>query len=224
MATNPEKYVMHFGVRIDQTRPTARINRETYTQVSTRCTIHSFPIANHLVKNNHSSHLILDTKNQLVSYTDAYCQILRDLSLRNFDINMQRFSTLDSFDFREHLHRFAKNRHFHEICDLSDVPHSNDEDGYIYIMVLGEYKQVYIGITRSNLKNRILQHWRKRKELDRLICGPIETSKISIDSFGPLDTTQIYAKPFTEKHFGDLENTEYRYIRAFEQKYVLNRL
>ena len=45
------------------------------------------------------------------------------------------------------------------------------------------------------MKKRILGHWNRQKEFDHLICGKIEESILSIDSFGALDTTRIFYKP-----------------------------
>ncbi len=59
------------------------------------------------------------------------------------------------------------------------------------MLVLDEYKQVYIGQS-TDIKSRILHHRSKKKPFDRLIFGSVENSILSIDSFGALDTTRIY--------------------------------
>ena len=217
----------HFGLRIAKSRANIRISRESYIQVSQRCTLCSYGEAKYMISRG-AKHLLLDEMTQTVRYTDAHCELLQRRALQNYDLNMAYFDTLDDAEFHEELARFTKNRRFVEAADLCSEafadPYERGIDGYLYIMVLGQYKQVYIGMTTMSLKKRIQQHWNKRKELDRLVYGNVEKSRISIDSFGPLDTTQIYAKAFVGKKLGDLELTEERYIRAFDSKFVLNRL
>jgi hypothetical protein len=228
MATNSEQYVTHFGMRIDQTRPTARLNRETYVQVSTRESFHTYAYAKHMINNEEVDNLILDEEKQQVFYTESYCQMLKERALRNYDINMSRFALLDAHEFVDALNSYIAKNHFTEItnlkCNKFSDPYERDIEGYIYIMVLGQYKQVYIGITRSALASRIKQHWNRKKPLDRLVFGSVNTSRISIDCFGALDTSQIFAKPYRGKKVTGLEQLESHYIRAFDQRFVLNRL
>ena len=132
---------------------------------------------------------------------------------KNFEINMDRFKSLDKYEFNQKLQNFlATNVNFKETFDLNECTFS----GY-YIMVLDEYCQIYIG-TSQNIKNRIIQHWKKKMPFKHLIFGNVETSKISIDSFFPLDTTRIYVYK-TE----DVYNNENKYINDFPNEYILNR-
>ena len=101
--------------------------------------------------------------------------------------------------------------------DLKEV---NNVEG-IYILVLDEYKQVYIGIS-NNIKKRILQHWSDKKDFDRLLFGDKEKSILSIDSFGALDTTRIFYKEFS--YFDDIYSAEYNVVAKFKDKYKLNRV
>lgn len=91
-----------------------------------------------------------------------------------------------------------------------------------YILVLDDYKQVYIGISTSDVKGRILQHWSKHKEFGRLLNGSVETSIISIDSFGALDTTRIFFKEL--KWYQDLDEYEKKLVDEFKPEYRLNRV
>ncbi len=115
---------------------------------------------------------------------------------------------------------FVKKHKFIEIIDLSEV--SNKKGAYI--LVLDKYKQVYIGVSTSEngIKGRILQHWSKMKEFDRLIFGSVETSILSIDSFGALDTTRIFYKEL--KRYQDLNAYERKLVVEFKLKYRLNRI
>ena len=131
----------------------------------------------------------------------------------NYDMNMQFFETLDAAHFTSHIEKQIKKFKMKECFDLNIL------DGVegLYMLVLDAYKQAYIGIS-GNIKKRILSHWRSWKSLERLIFGDICNSVLSIDSFGPLDTTRIFyiesASTYT------LEN---RVLKAFDPVYILNR-
>lgn len=228
MASKSSQHIMHFGVRIDPTHPTARISRETYTQVSTRESFHTYAYAEYMIGKGEADNLVLNEETHQVFYTESYCDFLRKCALQNFDINISRFNSLDEIEFYNTLNAYTAKHHFIEITDLKcsefGDPCERDIEGYVYIMVLGQYKQVYIGQTRSALNTRIKQHWHKRKPLDRLVFGCAELSNLSIDSFGALDTTQIFAKPYRGKKPFGLEELESRFIRAFDQQFVLNRI
>ena len=87
----------------------------------------------------------------------------------------------------------------------------------VYMLVLDGYKQVYIGQS-NNIKRRIIQHWNKRKSLERLIFGDVCSSVLSIDSFGALDTTRIFYIETMSTH-----KTEEKIVRKFFAGYMLNR-
>lgn len=136
--------------------------------------------------------------------------------MKNFDLNMKYFKSLDYNDFDKKLNSFVKKNRFIEVNNLDDLEVSG-----IYILVLDKYKQVYIG-TSDNIRKRILNHWSRRKEFDRLIFGSIESSILSIDSFGALDTTRIFYKKVNS--FFDIFSSEEKYIKKFDNKYLLNRV
>lgn len=85
------------------------------------------------------------------------------------------------------------------------------------MLVLDQYKQVYIGIS-GDIKKRIQSHWRGRKSLERLIFGDVCSSGLSIDSFGPLDTTRIF---YIKSH--SIYRLESKIVHAFNPVYMLNR-
>ena len=91
----------------------------------------------------------------------------------------------------------------------------------LYVMVLDEFKQAYIGVTSSDggIKARIRQHWSSSKAFDRLLWGRVDESIISIDSFRALDTTRIYAAKVRNPL--SLEN---KVIDSLPSKFVLNRV
>ena len=135
-------------------------------------------------------------------------------SLYNYDLNMNYFSSLAQDGFNKEIENFSStNENFKEIADLAPLSRVS---GY-YIMVLDKYKQVYIG-SSQDIRVRILSHWSKQKEFDRLIFGRKEDSILSIDSFRAYDTTRIFVYP-TDNYI-KLEND---FIDMFSKEFVLNR-
>ena len=131
----------------------------------------------------------------------------------NYDMNMQLFASLDKADFCDYIAIQCKKFKMTECTDLREL------DGVegLYMLVLDEYKQVYIGIS-GDIKKRIQSHWNKQKSLERLIFGDILASVISIDCFGALDTTRVfYIKSNTTAKL------ERKVVNAFDPLYTLNR-
>ena len=102
-----------------------------------------------------------------------------------------------------------------KIYELKDITCSG-----VYLMILGKYKQIYIGASK-NMAERIKQHWVK-KPIDRLVFGSIEHSKISIDCYKALDTTEIYA--VKTKNDTEAFKIEHTIIELADEKYVMNRI
>ena len=143
-------------------------------------------------------------------YSDRWCEKHRSECLKNYDLNIKFFEKLKKEKLQSQLNKLLrKSRKVKEIFSLEECVHKSG----IYIMVLDEYKQMYIG-TSKNIKKRIQQHWSKTKEFDRLIFGRTESSVLSIDSFGPLDTTRIFIYETwnsfkAEQEFVELVNPDY---------------
>lgn len=132
----------------------------------------------------------------------------------NYELNMKYFNSLDKFKFDKYICEFMKKNRFMEVYDLTKYKGISG----IYIMVLDKYKQVYIGLSESGIKERIQQHWNAKKEPYKLIWGQAFNSIISIDSFGALDTTRIFVR--TDGNLYKLEN---QLIDKLDKKYLLNR-
>jgi len=131
----------------------------------------------------------------------------------NFDANILYFSSLEKNKFLSYIEKYVEQFKFKECTNLNDL---NYIEG-IYMLVLDQYKQIYIGQS-TNIKNRIIRHWNGRKSLERLIFGDICNSKLSIDSFGALDTTRIfYIK--TNSCF----ILEEKILKILDDRYTLNR-
>lgn len=103
----------------------------------------------------------------------------------NYDLNMKKYASLDETTFYDELQRFVHKNGFEKVEDLSKY----SKMGY-YLMVLGNYKQMYIG-TSENIRKRIMKHWSTTMTLDRIVLWSPNTSRISIDSFRALDTKKF---------------------------------
>lgn len=153
-------------------------------------------------------------------YTNEWVEEHYKECMENFDLNLAFFSKLSYGDFDKYLLRFVKKNKFVETDNLNVL----DGKRGIYILVLDEYKQVYIGKSESSggMKQRILSHWSKRKEFGRLLNGRVETSILSIDSFGALDTTRIFYKELN--WYQDIDECEGKMVEEFKSDYRLNRV
>ena len=183
----------HFGVTVREGRHGLKLNRSNYVAGSRIC---SFPW----------------------QYGGEYdgeelARYIQDC-VKNFNLNMEYFARLGRRDFNQTLDHFlVRNIDFKAVPDLKVY---DGAPGY-YMMVLDEYKQVYLGTTKD-IKARVQKHWKNVQPLDRLISGTVGTSIISIDSFRALDTTRLYAFA-TPEIYGE----ENRYIEQIAAKYLCNR-
>ena len=150
-------------------------------------------------------------------YSQSWCdKKLKDVK-QNFELNMKYFNSLSNDEFNTALNMGLKKiKNFHEVTDLTTFW---NKPGY-YILVLDNYKQIYVGTT-YNLTKRIKEHWLKKKPFDRLIfpANAVTTSLISIDAFKALDTTRIFI--YQTKNIYSHEDN---YISVFPAKFILNRV
>lgn len=216
---------IHFGVLVVANKYGLRLTRENYAIIDNRSSFQSgfstFDTVEFIEQMKDiyviDETLNLGNRNYVTKrhYTDEWCQKHFQNCMKNFELNMAFYSSLDKEKFEKNLQAFLrKYKEFKPVKDLTDY---DRESGY-YLMVLDEYKQVYIG-TSDNIKKRIQTHWRARKEFDRLLFGTVNKSRLSIDSFRALDTTRIYAYK-TRKTY----NSENKYINFFADEYVCNRI
>ncbi|WP_162564395.1 MULTISPECIES: hypothetical protein [Microbacterium] len=152
------------------------------------------------------------------TYSDDWCARRRALALENFDLNMAYSARLDMAEFEDALQ--AAVRGIAGVREVTDLTKWDAVPG-VYVMVLDDYKQVYVGTTspQVGVMKRIRQHWTNSKPLDRLIFGTVTTSILSIDSFRALDTTRIYAArtgvPFEHERL---------LLEKFPEEFTLNRV
>jgi len=176
------KTIEHFGVKLISRSKGFKLTRDEFAIINTKP---SLPYSESLARRNGY------VDEQGSAYSDSWCAEYRELCLKNFDFNMEYFSKLDKAAFDDALSSFlSQYKKFVEVTNLNNF---NGVEGY-YIMVLDEYKQVYIGKT-DNIKKRITTHWSATKSFDRILFPMYawDKSVFSIDFFRALDTTRIFA-------------------------------
>ncbi|MBO1680589.1 hypothetical protein [Bittarella massiliensis (ex Durand et al. 2017)] len=198
----------HFGVKLIKRKYSFKLKREEFALISTKP---SLPMFDYLVKKD------AYTDKTGTRYRKEWCEEYRKLCLQNFDLNMKYFSLLDREEFNNTIYEFLKKHN--GFCKISNLFDYNKVSGY-YLMILDEYKQVYIG-KAANIKRRIQQHWSSSKPFDRTLFPMYEstTSCFSIDFFRALDTTRIYV---WKKSLSD--GVEKKLIEDFPKIYVTNRI
>ena len=198
----------HFGVKLIKRKKEFKLIKDEFALISTKP---SLPFFQSLEKRS------AYTDEYGSSYREEWCKEYRELCMKNFDLNMKYFSMLDKDDFEATLQSFLMQyKGFKSVTDLNNY---SQVEGY-YIMVLDEYKQIYIGKS-NDIKRRIMQHWSKTKAFDRTLFPmyAYDTSCFSIDFFRALDTTRIFV---WQKKIKD--GIESRLIRNFPRMYLTNRI
>jgi hypothetical protein len=211
-ASNENK-IMHLGIWLTKT-PLLKLSRETYAEIDKR---NSFWDKKHLLawlkQYNENPQKYEDESCK--TYSNEYCQQQQKDCLKNYDLNIERFSKISRDRFEKVITHLLNSAPFEQIYDLSRCNCCG-----IYVMVLDQYKQLYIG-KAHNIKDRIKQHWYKKKAFDRLIFGNVNNSILSIDSFGALDTTRIYILPMPVQN---LDEAEAGIVNSIHSRYRLNRI
>lgn len=227
----PTSYIYHFNVKLKD-RDSNKLTRDNYcTKTNNICSedkrfIRKIHNEKKYLTNdpkgifNKLYGLYINIPNDIYAdeehYTDEFVNLHYNDCMYNYDLNMKFFDKLDSDIFNKKLDKIIKKYNLIEVKNLDSLVASG-----VYIMVLDEYKQVYIGISKD-IKKRIIKHWNTKKEFDRLIFGSKDKSVLSIDSFGALDTTRIFIKEV--KWFQNLDMMEEKIVAAFDKDYSLNRV
>lgn len=209
--------ITHFGLEL---RPRTRgyyLTRDNYATMTNKRSFGKDELFVQAVETNDAKLLRLYegvyADSEGLVYTDGTCKRFLDDAMKNFDLNMTFFSKLDRTKFNHEIDMFVKKTEFMQIEDLRDYSCS----GY-YAMILDGYCQIYIG-TANNIKDRIRQHWGGGKvRLDRLVCGCVTTSKLSIDSFRSLDTTRMLVFKSRYAYVSEDE-----FINFFSHDFICNR-
>ncbi len=166
--------IQHFGIRIKEKDGGLKLIRDNYIYQKNK-TKSSLPCFKKF-QGKSCDHRDENCK----FYKEEWINEYEGKVLENFDLNMQYFATLNKEKFKNETTIFLKNNsNFKDVTDLSIYNRS----GY-YVMILGEYCQVYIG-TSKNIKKRIMRHWNENKYFDTLLfpMNAVDTSIMSINSF-----------------------------------------
>lgn len=161
-------------------------------------------------KINEDTYLKLKFKNRDDEFIEEQTKRIK----YNYRLNMKYFNSLNADKFNNYVTKFMKKNKFTEVFDLKAYRGISG----IYILVLDEYKQVYIGLSETGITERIKKHWNAKKDPERLIFGQAFNSILSIDSFGALDITRIFVK--TGVNLYAFEN---KFVDEFKKDYMLNR-
>lgn len=245
--TSSAALIEYFGVKIRKKEDGLKLTRDNYVKVSYQSSFYSFevyeksPGVNSYRKFRETfddSYIVHHTERCLANY-DLNLKYFNSLDKEKFNkdldktiskINKTRIVSKAEEEMirgdKKSFNKFSKgwtknelNEFFNEKYWFEEVTDLNllREVSGIYIMVLDEYAQIYIGKS-DNMKTRIMGHWSKTKEFDRLIFGGVNNSVLSIDSFRAFDTTRIYVYPTNKS-----EIAEDMIINQFDHRYILNR-
>lgn len=208
-----EKFIVHFGVKTQNKN--LLINRDNYATIDKKVHFKKPQFIIDMYKDDPEKRKKTYDNEELTIYSDSWCLKHQEYCLKNYDYNMSFFEKLEEKEFNKHLKKLIKYSR-----KIKEVKNLNDYSGVagVYILVLDKYKQVYIGQTNTCIKTRIMSHWRKVKEFDRLLFGPVESSILSIDSFGALDTTRIFVYPTYNTY-----KLESELVELMNPDYLLNR-
>jgi hypothetical protein len=171
----------HFGLGL-------RISRDTYATINNRSSLPRWHREDNPELWDSLDWSYEDAEH--LFHSDEWCEEHRERALQNFDLNMAHFASLDRDEFESALKSVVASQP--GMVEVTDLTKWDGVPG-LYIMVLDEFAQVYVGVAgaSSGIAKRIRQHWANQKQFDRLIWGSVDTSILSIDSFRALDTTRI---------------------------------
>lgn len=155
--------------------------------------------------------------NELV-LSEEYCTIHQKECLKNYDLSMKFYQKLDINKYNKVITKIIKKYKMIEIKDLNECKGKKG----IYILLQENYKQMYIGQTTRDLRERIIRHWKKKPEFDRILFGKAESSVIGIDSFGALDTTRILV--FYEDNKNKIDRLEEKLVEETPKEFLNNRI
>ena len=200
--------MIHFGVNLVDRGKGFHLTREGFALINTKPSLPFF-------KSLEDKNAYIDEEGS--AYSECWCSEYRELCLKNYDLNMKYFSSLDKDSFNAELSSFLDK--YSKFVNITNLQNFDDVEGY-YIMVLDEYKQAYIGKS-DNIKKRIMNHWSRTKPFDRTLFPMYawEKSTFSIDFFRALDTTRIYV---WKRKVSDGLETEL--IRNIQPQFCTNRI
>lgn len=231
-----EDYVNHFGIRFEETKTRMKLTRDNYAEIdrhgflkdkSRKYILEHWDYFEKMKKNLKFSETNLclcppalkyEKENDELVLSEEFCKLYQEECLTNYDLNMKFIKKLNQNSFQKIVNEISSTYCMVSIKDLDECKNRKG----IYMLVLDEYKQIYIGQTSRNLKERILKHWRNKPPFDKVLFGASNTSVISIDSYGVLDTTRIFVMYIYDKP--NLDRYEEELIKRIPKQFLVNRI
>ena len=167
-----------------------------------------------------------DWKNNSLVYNEEFIKRNKEAILKNLNLNLKFYTELDSEEFNKNLDKVLKLKKNNGLKKVTDLKEYIGKKG-IYIMVLDKYKQIYIGQSKRDVVERIINHWKRKLEFENLLIGKVNESKLSIDTFGMLDTTRIYIEDIDPLYYNNSEKIDKReeyLINSIPEQYLINKV
>ena len=167
-----------------------------------------------------------DWKNNSLVYNEEFIKRNKEAILKNLNLNLKFYTELDSEEFNKNLDKVLKLKKNNGLKKVTDLKEYIGKKG-IYIMVLDKYKQIYIGQSKRDVVERIINHWKRKVEFENLLIGKVNESKLSIDTFGMLDTTRIYIEDIDPLYYNNSEKIDKReeyLINSIPEQYLINKV
>ncbi len=167
-----------------------------------------------------------DWKNNSLVYNEEFIKRNKEAILKNLNLNLKFYTELDSEEFNKNLDKVLKLKKNNGLKKVTDLKEYIGKKG-IYIMVLDKYKQIYIGQSKRDVVERIINHWKRKVEFENLLIGKVNESKLSIDTFGMLDTTRIYIENIDPLYYNNSEKIDKReeyLINSIPEQYLINKV
>lgn len=167
-----------------------------------------------------------DWKNNSLVYNEEFIKRNKEAILKNLNLNLKFYTELDSEEFNKNLDKVLKLKKNNGLKKVTDLKEYIGKKG-IYIMVLDKYKQIYIGQSKRDVVERIINHWKRKVEFENLLIGKVNESKLSIDTFGMLDTTRIYIEDIDPLYYNNSEKKDKReeyLINSIPEQYLINKV
>lgn len=167
-----------------------------------------------------------DWKNNSLVYNEEFIKRNKEAILKNLNLNLKFYTKLDSEEFNKNFDKVLKLKKNNGLKKVTDLKEYIGKKG-IYIMVLDKYKQIYIGQSKRDVVERIINHWKRKVEFENLLIGKVNESKLSIDTFGMLDTTRIYIEDIDPLYYNNSEKIDKReeyLINSIPEQYLINKV
>lgn len=229
-------HVLHFGILLDKTKVRLNLTRDNFAQID-RESYTKVPAYNDILENWDEWKKQKETLEFTELYTrigppglkfekvgnklilsEEYCRRHQAMCLQNYDLNMKFIKKLNHKTFDKTINKVVKKYNMIEIKDLKECKKKTG----IYIAVLDNFNQLYIGQTTRDLRERILRHWKVKPKFDTLLYGRVNQSVIPYDSYGALDTTRIFIIYETDKN--KIDKIEEKLVREIPKEYQSNRI